>query len=69
MFTTSEYSGVVESHGKEGDVFWVDPRMLHSLDLADGLLKMMDIMRDASIHECYISGDVETTYGVIANTF
>jgi hypothetical protein len=60
MFTTSEYSGLVEPHGKEGDVFWIDCGALSHLDLANGLLRMVDVMCDSSIHELYISGGMET---------
>ena len=63
IFTATEYSGSLTPHGSEGEVFWVKPDLIASLGTARGLLQMMEIMRNDSMHEHYISDESENFYG------
>ena len=60
LLKTSFYSGTLIEDGEEGDVFWVNYDEIHSLNLADGFDKMIDIMFNKSINEYFIFKDKNT---------
>lgn len=57
LFKTSTYSGELLERTDEGEVFWTPIESIHSLPLADGFDKMLQVFLDEKLNENFIQLD------------
>lgn len=55
LFKTQTFKGELLEGGEEGDVYWVDKKLIYNLKLASGFDKMLDVMFNDSLNEYFIS--------------
>lgn len=55
LFKTSSYSGELIPRCDEGEVFWVEPEKLLSMELSSGFEYMVEVMRDGKLNEDFIT--------------